>query len=384
VAKVEPETKFNDIVLTPEAETRLGLATAAVESKQVSRVRAYGGEIALPPGASLVVSAPVGGRLQAPSSEPPPVAGALVAARQPIFLLTPLLSPERDVLTPAERVNLVQAKTALATSQITAEGQVQQARVQYDKAKLDLERAERLLRDQAGTKRAVDDAQAQFTSTQKSLEAAESLKKQLDGLTLDAEAGKQNPLTIESPQDGMIRAQHATAGEVVSAGAPLFEVMRFDPIWVRVPVYAGETGDLALDQPAQVLPLTGDERASAITANPIAAPPTATLLAATVDLYYELPNPKGILRPGERMTVRVKLKSASEQRVVPWSAVVYDIYGSPWVYENTDPHTYVRRRVQVKYVVDKLAVLETGPNVGAKIVTASAMELFATQVGYAK
>src|SRR5206468_5190060 len=108
----------------------------------------------------------------------------------------------------------------------------------------------------------------------------------------------------------------------------------------------------ALDQPAQVLPLTADERDQALEAKPVAAPPTATLLAATVDLYYELANPKGALRPGERLTVRVKLKGAREQRVVPWSAVVYDIYGSPWVYENTDPHTYVRRRVQVKYVID--------------------------------
>src|SRR5262249_52399308 len=59
VDKGQQETELNKIVLKPEAEERLGLKWAEVEEKQVSRVRNYGGEIALPPGASLVIGAPV-------------------------------------------------------------------------------------------------------------------------------------------------------------------------------------------------------------------------------------------------------------------------------------------------------------------------------------
>src|SRR6185436_4963081 len=147
---------------------------------------------------------------------------------------------------------------------------------------------------------------------------------------------------------------------------------------------AGETGELALDQPAQVLPLSGDEQHEAIFAKPVAAPPTASVLASTIDLYYELPNPAGVLRPGQRITVRVKLQGASEQRVVPWSAVMHDIHGGTWVYENTAPLTYVRRRVQVKYVLGDKAVLESGPPSGAKIVTVGAVELFGAEFGFAK
>jgi multidrug efflux pump subunit AcrA (membrane-fusion protein) len=160
--------------------------------------------------------------------------------------------------------------------------------------------------------------------------------------------------------------------------------MKFDPIWVRVPVYAGETSQLALDQPAEVLPLNEVQKTRGHSARPVTAPPTATLLAATVDLYYELANPEGRLRPGERMTVRVKLQGGAEQRVVPWSAVMHDIYGGTWVYENTAPLVYVRRRVQVRYVVDDLAVLENGPPVGAQIVTTGVVELFGTEFGFAK
>jgi RND family efflux transporter MFP subunit len=385
VDKVQAEADLNRIVLKQEAEDRLGITLAPIEVKAISRVRTYGGEIALPPGASLVVSAPVSGRIQPAASGNMPTAGSLVVANQPLLILTPLLSPERDVLTPAERINMALAKNQISTSRANAEGQVATARVNVAATKIALDRAERLYRDYAGTAAAVDTARAQWDLAVKALEAAEETQKVVESINLDEnQAGQQKPLVIESPQSGMVRTEHVAPGEVVSAGSPLFEVMKYDPVWVRVPVYAGETAQLALDQPANIVPLNADEKGHGYTAKPIAAPPTATSLAATVDLYYELANKDGRLRPGERMSVRVKLQGASEQRVVPWSAVIHDINGGTWVYEKTADHTYVRRRVQVRYVVDNLAVLESGPATGAKIVTAGAVELFGTEMGFAK
>jgi membrane fusion protein, heavy metal efflux system len=384
VDKVQQETELNKIVLKPEAEQRLGLALAEVEVKRVSRVRSYGGEIALPPGSSLVISAPVSGRVQPASAGNMPTAGLIVAANQPVLLLTPLLSPEREVLTPAERISIAQGKNQIATWRADAAFQVAQAQEQVNKAKLDLERAERLYRDSAGTKKAVEDAQSALNLANSALEAAQTRQKLVESSESQSEAGQQSPLTIESPLAGMIRTQNVAPGEVVAAGAPLFEVMKYDPVWVKVPVYAGETGQLALDANAEVVPLNTDEKSRGYTAKPIAAPPTATPLASTVDLYYELANSEGRLRPGERMTARVKLQGASDQRVVPWSAVVHDINGGTWVYEKTAEHTYVRRRVQVRYVVDEMAMMDGGPAAGAKIVTAGAVELFGTEFGFAK
>src|SRR5215831_3622585 len=113
VAAVQQEVKLNDIVLTPEAEQRLGITYATVEMKPISRVRSYAGEIALPPGASLVISAPVGGKLDAASSGNTPTVGMLVSANQPLFLLTPLLSLDREVLAPAEKISIAQTKSQI-------------------------------------------------------------------------------------------------------------------------------------------------------------------------------------------------------------------------------------------------------------------------------
>src|SRR5262245_33314257 len=89
VETVAQEAKLNTIQLTPEAEQRLGITLAAVEEKNIQRVRTYSGEIAVPPGASLIISAPVGGKLAAPGDGGVPAVGSLVAAKQPVFVLTP-------------------------------------------------------------------------------------------------------------------------------------------------------------------------------------------------------------------------------------------------------------------------------------------------------
>ena len=384
VAKIAHEGELNTIELSPDQEQRLGIATELVATRPIPRVRSYGGEAALPAGASIIVSAPLGGRLAAPDKKQPIAPGALVANKQPIFLLTPLLSPERDVLTPAERLRLAEAKNTLATSRVDAENQWQQAQVQLAAARLNLDRAQRLFRDSAGTARAVDDAQAQVSIATKSLEAAASRKKLIEGISLNAEEGQQAPpMVMEAPQAGMLRTKLAAAGEVVAAGAPLFEVIQCDPIWVRVPVYAGELPEVAQDQPAQVSSLTSAS-GQLLAAAPVAAPPTATPLASTIDLYFQVPNPNAEIRPGQRMTAQLRLTGSRDERVIPWSAVIHDIHGGAWVYEQKPPHTFVRHRVQVRAVVDSLAVLQSGPPNGTRIVTAGVVELFGLEFGFAK
>jgi cobalt-zinc-cadmium efflux system membrane fusion protein len=385
VATPVKEDSLNTITLTPEAEQRLGIQFAAVEMKPVQQIRTYGGEVALPTGASVIVSAPVGGTLQPPPRSKMPKVGDVLAERQPVLLLLPMLSPERSVLTPSERLRMAEARNTIATSRIDAGGQVEQAGVQVQAAKVALERAERLLKEQAGTVRTVDEAQAQMSLALKAQAAAMARKKQLDSLELDQEAaGTLEPLLIESPHAGIVRVTHALPGETVAAGAPLFEVMDPDPMWVRVPIYAGELGEIAADQPAQIGSLTSKPGNKWLTAKPASAPPTATPLSSTVDLYYELPNPKGNWRPGQKVNVQLTVAGPVQARCVRWSAVVHDIQGGCWVYENTASHTFVRRRVEVRNVFGDLAVLENGPPVGTKIVIEGVAELFGTEFGFGK
>ena len=387
VAKIANEAELNTITLTQDAVKHLALAVAVVEFKSMPRVSTYGGEIMLPAGASLIVSAPFTGTLDAPlKDQATPAPGDLVTAKQPIFKLQPLVTPEREALTPAERVRYAEARNAIATAKIDATAQIEQGLVQQEAARIALERAERLFSDGAGTARAVDDAKAQTQLAEKALEAAQSRKTLLDELKLEGDAATNQlpPILIESPHAGMIRTLHVAPGETVAAAAPLFEVMKFDPIWVRVPVYAGDAAELQAAGSATVRSLADKTTSPGVVAKKATAPPSAVALSTTVDLYFELPNPSGTYRPGERIIAELPRKGETKSLVVPWSAIMHDIHGGTWVYEQTAERTYVRRRVQVQYVSGASAVLKEGPKPGTKVVTAGVVELFGTEFGFAK
>ena len=359
------EDQLATVELTEAAETRLGIETSEIELKTLPRFRTLGGEVTLPTGATIVVSTPMTGRLQSPTNGKVPKPGTAVIENQPVMELQPLLSP-------AEKI-------ALATQVTDAEGQIQQAQAVVEQRRIDLERAELQNQKGVGLKATLDTAKAQMIQSQKALEAALIRKSVLDAWLNGQSSDEQKPFAIDAPQSGIIRAMHVMPGEFVMAGGPLFEVMNTDTLWVRVPVYVGEIADIAVEQSARVGELAARAGQTLLKAEPIAAPPTATALSSTVDLYYQLPNTTGLLRPGQRVSVQLPLVGSVEQRVIPWSAIVQDVYGGSWIYERIGEHKFTRRRVQVTQVVDSWAVLENGPPVGATIVVTGVAEIFGTE-----
>ncbi len=372
VAKPLKEDQINTITLTPEAVERLALRTAAVERKPFHRVRVYGGEVTTPVGRSVLIAAPISGTLKAPT-EQALQPGQSVKKGQVLFELLPLLTPE--------------GRANLAAMKIDADGQVKSAQTQLDAARIVLERAQRVYQSEAGSRKAVDEAQAQFDLAHKALESASARNELLGKVAGEVERGTAAPLLIECPEAGMLRNVAAFAGQTVPAGATLFEVVNLDRVWLRVPVYVGDLKEVEPEAEASVEDIAGASRAqsgSGLPAAPVAAPPSANSAAGTVDLYYALDNRQTKLRPGQRVAVALKLKAEAQSLAVPWSAVIHDIHGGTWVYEQTGERVFVRRRVTVRHVIGDTAVLAAGPTPGVKVVSAGAAELFGTETGFTK
>src|SRR5688572_24012604 len=93
VTKTLKEEEINVITLKQEAVDRLGLKTGKIQKRPVHRTRVYSGEIAIPPGQAVVVSAPLSGIVSSIRATAPR-AGEDVQAGQPLFRLMPLLTPE--------------------------------------------------------------------------------------------------------------------------------------------------------------------------------------------------------------------------------------------------------------------------------------------------
>ena len=85
------------------------------------------------------------------------------------------------------------------------------------------------------------------------------------------------------------------------------------------------------------------------------------------------------MRPGERVALRLPLKATDRALVVPQSAVVYDVNGGTWVYEQRGPSQYSRRRVELGGPAGTNVIVVRGITDGMTIVAVGAAELYGTE-----
>jgi hypothetical protein len=225
----------------------------------------------------------------------------------------------------------------IADQQAAADGRILQAKAQLESAALALGRAQKLFSASADSVRSLDDAKTAMALAEAALVTA--------------------------------KAQRELLGAPVGGS----DAKR---VWVRVAIYSGEAALLDARAPASVRALAAGEPLSV---EPAQGPATANTATNTVDWYYTLPD-GSVLRPGERVAAEIAtLEGREERAVVPFSAVVHDIHGGQWVYEQTAEHTFTRRRVQVARLAGSDAVLAAGPPSGTRVVTDGAAELFGTE-----
>jgi hypothetical protein len=291
-AALSKEDDLLIITLKAEAEKRLRLKVVPVEKRAVSATRLFAGEVVMPLAAHGKTVAPIlGGTLD-------------------------------EIL-------------RLADLQASADGRILQAKVQIEAAQIAVERAQKVLKAEAGSVRSVDEAKTTLALAQATLTTAQAQRDIL--------------------------------------GSSTEGVKRF---WVRVAVYSGEAPLLNNAADAE-LHLLGQSEGMVV--RPANGPATANALAGTQDWFYELPADTK-LRAGERVAVSIPTKDSLEERlVVPFNAVLHDIHGGQWVYQQTASHTYSRRRVQVVRLAGKEAILTSGPAPGKLVVTDGAAELFGTE-----
>lgn len=88
----------------------------------------------------------------------------------------------------------------------------------------------------------------------------------------------------------------------------------------------------------------------------------------------------GIQTAPVRATSQTASVRGAQRTVIPYSAVLYDVFGDTWVYTNVEPLVFVRQRVSIDHIDGDNAVLLDGPAPGTMTVTVGAAELFGTEV----
>ena len=310
----------------------------------------------MPPGGSIDVTAPVAGTLAGQAV----VAGRSVRQGEALFRITPLLTGGGDL-------------------RITVERDVAAARAALEAAQRRAERADLLLKDGSGSRRAAEEARADLLTAQANLQAATERL----AVVNRSHVNQSSDLMVQAPISGVVEAVSAQPGQTVAASAPLATISRTDRLWIRVPVYAGDMRTIDPGQGASVLRLGEPNDGPGLPARRVAAPPSATPSASAIDLMFEVPG-ASTLSPGERVEITSFRQGNRDRHRRPALGALER--HSRWysVYVRTAPHVFARRRVEVQDVVNNLVLLSRGPDVNTPVVTNGAAELYGVEFGVGK
>lgn len=355
-AKIEnpkPEGQLTTVTLSADAQKHIGIQTLTVKMESVSLTRTVGGEAIVPPGKTVMITAPMAGTLSGSRT-----AGAgQVTKGDVIFDLLPMQQTERDARGEAERA-------------------LQETEARLTQTTQRLQRLEQLLKEGSTSERSVEEARAERSIA---AAAADAARKRLESLSVVA-VGPRGEVALKAPISGYITALRGASGQTVAAGAPVAEIAQTGALWLRAPVYAGDLASLDSQKNASVTLLGQEQTGPWIPVRRIAGPPAGDSPSASIDLYFESPTGAGReLRPGERVVVRLPLRATETALVVPSSAVVYDMSGGTWVYEKRAENQFARRRVELRSYAGAGLIVTRGLTDGATIVSVGAAELYSTE-----
>jgi dipeptidase len=82
--------------------------------------------------------------------------------------------------------------------------------------------------------------------------------------------------------------------------------------------------------------------------------------------------------------VRLAGGRTATRTTVPYSALLYDSKGDTWVFEVVGERSYLRKKVAVEIVDGETVIMNSGPAVGATVVTVGAAVVYGTELGTGK
>jgi hypothetical protein len=88
-------------------------------------------------------------------------------------------------------------------------------------------------------------------------------------------------------------------------------------------------------------------------------------------------------KAAERLGVQIDevREDMSGHRIVPYTAVLYDLTGGAWVYVHSDPMAFVRQSIKIDTIKGNNVYLSDGPSLGTKVLAAAVPQVFGTEKG---
>lgn len=306
--------------------------------------------MAKPPPPATIASATV----QEESWQPYLHAVGSVVAIQGVFVTTEVAGQVDEIL--AESGQTVEdGDVVLKLDDSVDQADLQGLIAQRTLAKLQFERAQKLLKDKSVSRSEYDESRANLDSA----EAAVAAKRAV----IDKK-------TIRAPFSGQLGIADLNLGEYLSPGADIIPLQALDPIYVDYTLPERYFSDVRAGQAVKVnvQAWPGRTFAGVIKAvNPGIDPGTRSLRLRAI-----LDNPDYALRPGMFAEVRTVLPARDDILTLPRTAITYNPYGeSVFVIQDKDGMQTVQRRpVKTGEIRNGRVEIVDGLQAGEQVVSA--------------
>ena len=202
---------------------------------------------------------------------------------------------------------------------------VRQARAVLDEAKLTRERSDRLMEQQLIARSQVDTAIAALQVAegryQDAIEEVRNRQGVLAQRRSELELARQQlaDTALVSPIDGAVGQRQASVGEFLAPGAPVATLVRLHPLRLRVAVPEREAAHVQVGQGVRLI-VEGD--ATEHVGRVARLSPAIQEQNRTLTIEAEIPNQRGLLRPGSFARASIVTQAPQPVVMVPASAIV--------------------------------------------------------------
>jgi RND family efflux transporter MFP subunit len=367
--KLKTESDLARITLSAKSVESLNIRSELLRTRNVQDTLTLTGWIMAKQGNEVTVTAPVAGYVRSPAQNGGvPVAGLIATNHQELLTLEP-------VLTQVEQFQLSSLKRGI-------EGEITKARANLTAAEKELDRVQDLVRKQVKTEQELEQVQARFKNAKEDLATAEDKRKMFAKTDDDKSGARLNPVPIRAPRSGTVLTVHVSPGQYVAAAAPLVTIADLSEVWVRVPIPEHYLPRIDAKKPASI---TRTETAPFV-AEPVALIPLVDANRRTADMIYALKSSswQGPFAKDQMMSMLVPVGKEIKETVVPYSAIIFDSYGSAWIYlevevESDGDHVYARQRVELGPRVGDEVAIRGSAKSGDRVVASGAALLFSRE-----
>lgn len=248
-----------------------------------------------------------------------------------------------------------------------------QARTQYEVAKADFERAEKLQNDQIIAQKDHLRAHAEYEKAKAALRAADDKLRML-GVNSAQSAGANavSAFPLITPFAGTVIEKHAILGELAQPDKSIFTVADLSRLWIEANLFEKDLGRVKVGADALVTVAAYPNEAFKGKLTYIAA--VMDKETRTVQARVEVANPDGRLKPEMFATAAIETGVKGKALLLPEEAVVL-MQGQPTAFVEEHGGGFEARAVELGERLRGRVVIKSGLGVGDQVVTAGVYAL---------